>query len=131
YKFFVHRYIAFITFALNYRIQGLSVTGYHIVNISIHVANSILVYLLVLLTFKTQFMSNSSIKQHSGYIALFSSLIFASHPLQTEAVTSIFQRFASLVAFFHLLSLTAYIKSRQIAIREEQKGNGRYRHLFY
>src|SRR5208337_4870979 len=100
------------TFALNYRINGLAVTGYHIVNIAIHIANSILVYLLVLLTFRTPFMARSSIKQNSRHIAFFSALIFASHPLQTEAVTYVFQRFASLAAFFYLGSLTAYIKSR-------------------
>ncbi len=112
YSGLINRYIGYLTFALNYRIHGLSVTGYHIINIAIHIANSILVYFLVLLTFKTPFMASSSIKQHSRYIALFSSLLFASHPLQTEAVTYVFQRFASLMAFFYLLSLTAYIQSR-------------------
>ncbi len=112
YSGLINRYIGYLTFALDYRIHGLSVTGYHTVNIAIHIANSILVYLLVLLTFNTPFMSNSLTKQHSRYIALFSSMLFASQPLQTEAVTYVFQRFASLVAFFYLLSLTAYIQSR-------------------
>jgi len=57
YKFVMHRYIAFLTFALNCNIHGLSVPGYHIVNIAIHAANSILVYLFVLLTFKTPFFA--------------------------------------------------------------------------
>ena len=108
----INRYIGYLTFALNYKINGLSVTGYHIVNIAIHITSSILVYLLVLLTFRTPFFAESSIMQNSRYIAFFSSLLFAVHPLQTEAVTYIFQRFASLVAFFYLLSLTAYIQSR-------------------
>src|SRR5208337_5542535 len=87
YSSFINRYIGYLTFALNYRIHGLSVTGYHIVNIAIHIANSILVYFLVLLTFRTPFLVNSPLKQHSRYVAFFSSVLFACHPLQTEAVT--------------------------------------------
>ncbi len=136
YKFFVDRYVAFITFALNYRIHGLSVAGYHIVNIAIHIANSILVYLLVLLTFRTPFFKPVNGKEVKGeesdsqplnysrftihdsrpLIAFFSAALFAVHPLQTEAVTYVMQRFASLVAFFYLLSLVAYIHSRQKAV---------------
>ncbi len=133
YEFFVNRYIAFLTFALNYRIHGLSVAGYHIVNIAIHVANSILVYLLVLLTFRTPFFrgqgpgisgqesENGSQRQSlvpgtrsltPKLVAFFSAALFAVHPLQTEAVTYVMQRFASLVTFFYLLSLVAYIKFR-------------------
>jgi hypothetical protein len=48
---FKNRYIGFLTFALNYKIHGLDVTGYHIVNIIIHTVNALLVYWLVLLTF--------------------------------------------------------------------------------
>src|SRR5208337_1024109 len=139
YSSFITRYIGNLTFALNYRVHGLSVTGYHIVNIAIHIANSILVYFLVLLTFRTPFfliktdsgqagMMGSPESQklspylfcHSGLsgidsqslIAFFSAAIFAVHPLQTEAVTYVFQRLASLVTFFYLLSLVAYIKAR-------------------
>ncbi len=146
----ITRYVGYLTFALNYRINGLSVTGYHIVNIAVHIANSILVYFLILLTFRTPFFKtvkgeevkgekdvngewvNSELKPEQksftihdspftihgplsdsrSLIAFFSSLIFAVHPLQTEAVTYVFQRFASLAAFFYLLSLVMYIKSR-------------------
>ena len=131
YNFFISRYIPHLTFALNYRIHGLSVTGYHIVNIAIHIANAILVYLLVLLTFRTPFMSDSSLKQNARFVAFFSSLLFAAHPLQTGAVTYVMQRFASLAAFFYLLSLTAYIQSRLMANGERQKGKGGYRPLFF
>src|SRR5208283_5811064 len=93
YDALVQRYIGFLTFAIDYRIHGLSVTGYHIVNIAIHIANAVLVYLLVLLTFRTPFFEKSLLKQQSRYIAFFSSVLFAVHPLQTMAVTYVFQRF--------------------------------------
>ena len=40
------------------------------------------------------------------------------------------QRFASLAAFFYLLSLTAYIQSRLTSNAERQKGKAVYRPLF-
>ncbi len=152
YNFFKSRYIPYLTFALNYRINGLSVAGYHIVNIAIHMGCAILVYLLVLLTFRTPFFktvngeevkgekikagesgfnSRFTIRDSQSFIALLSSLLFAAHPLQTAAVTYVMQRFASLVAFFYLLSLTAYIYSRLMANDERQKGKGGYRPLFF
>lgn len=129
YNFFIARYVAHLTFALNYWLHGLSVPGYHIGNIAIHIANSLLVYLLVLLTFRTPFMEASSLSKHSRNIAFFSSLLFAAHPIQTAAVTYIMQRFASLAAFFYLLSLTMYIKAR---LRDVAAKHGRDRsRLFY
>ncbi|MBI5408914.1 MAG: hypothetical protein HZA14_06075, partial [Nitrospirae bacterium] len=100
YDSLINRFIGYLTFALNYKIHGLSVTGYHIVNIAIHLINAFLVYFLVILTFKTPNLKESSLKEKSPYIALFSALIFVSHPVQTEAVTYIFQRLASLTALF-------------------------------
>ena len=40
------------------------------------------------------------------------ALLFATHPLQTEAVTYISQRPASLMACCYILSLTFYLASR-------------------
>ena len=112
YGAFKSRYVGYLTFALNYKLNGLDVTCYHIFNITIHLLNAILVYFLVSLTFKTPFMQGSKLREQSQYIALFTGLLFVSHPIQTEAVTYIFQRLASLAAFFYLLSIVLYIKWR-------------------
>jgi len=146
YNYLILRYIGFLTFALNYKMHGFSVTGYHIVNIAIHVANSILVYFLVLLTCRTPYFNKTvdgqcikeeevKVKPFSRLtfhvsrplngsrplVAFFSAALFAVHPLQTMAVTYVFQRFASLVAFFYLLSLIFYIKARIEAVNSELK----------
>jgi tetratricopeptide (TPR) repeat protein len=123
------RYIGYFTFALNYKIHGLDVTGYHIFNITIHVLNALLVYLLVLLTFKTPFLDNSSFK--SEYIALFTGLLFVSHPVQTEAVTYIFQRFASLTTMFYLGSLVLYVKWRLIKDQPSNSSAAQQLHFSY
>jgi len=106
------RYIGFLTFALNYKFHGLQVTGYHIVNFVIHLFNALLVYLFVLYTFRTPFLNKSALRDYAGFIAFFSALLFAVHPLNTQAVTYIVQRLTSLAVFFYLLSVVLYIKWR-------------------
>jgi len=114
------RWSGFLTFAINYHLGGLNTFGYHILNISIHIFNSILVYWLVILTFKTPVLKDTATSIYSRHIALFSSLIFLSHPIQTQAVTYIVQRFTSLATFFYLLSLVMYINFR---LKAEQQCN--------
>ena len=48
-------------------------------------------------------------------IALFAALIFVAHPLQTQAVTYIAQRYTSLAAFFYLGAVLFYIKGRTLS----------------
>jgi hypothetical protein len=48
---------------------------------------------------------------------LFAALLFAVHPIQTQAVTYIVQRFASLAALFYLFALVTYIKFRLISLQ--------------
>ncbi len=112
YDTFKNRYIGYLTFALNYRIHGLDVAGYHVVNLFIHICTSILLYFLIMLTFNTPSLCNSAIKDYAGHIALLTALLFACHPLQTQAVTYIWQRVTSLCTMFYLLSFVAYIKWR-------------------
>lgn len=109
------RYLGQLTFALNYRLGGLNVFGYHIVNTVIHVCNALLVYLLVYLTFNTPRMNGATLKNRSAVgaaAALTACALFAAHPVQTEAVTYITQRMASLAAFFYLASIVLYIRWR-------------------
>lgn len=109
-----NRYIGYLTFALNYKLHGFNVAGYHVFNLAVHIANALLVYALVRLTFGTPLFNPPPIDRvpNAEGAALFSALLFVSHPVQTEAVTYIFQRLASLAAMFYLLSLVLYIKWR-------------------
>ncbi|MFA4828051.1 MAG: tetratricopeptide repeat protein [Thermodesulfovibrionales bacterium] len=120
------RYITFLTFALNYSLGGYNTFGYHIFNLIIHILNAILVYWLVVLTFSTPFFQTSvpepDARQHNHLIALFSGLLFISHPIQTQAVTYISQRFTSLATLFYLLSLVMYIKWRITIQSTESRG---------
>ncbi len=119
YNFNRNRFVGYLTFAMNYKFGKLDVIGYHVVNLVIHLTNAIFVYFLVLLTFNTPSMRSFSILQPRNHdpffkymIAFFSGLLFVSHPIQTQAVTYIYQRFASLTAMFYLLSVVMYAKAR-------------------
>jgi protein O-mannosyl-transferase len=173
------RLVGYLTLALNYHFGGPDVTGYHFVNLAIHVINGILVYFLVILTFETPYFKEHSAKsiEHGAtnedqrpkllpptsnlqpdagdqqspvnvqpsamgaayesrvpdpglrpfahdsrfLVALFAALLFVVHPVQTQAVTYIVQRFTSLAAMFYLLSIVFYIKGRQGARGEGRK----------
>jgi tetratricopeptide (TPR) repeat protein len=112
YELFRRRYVGYLTFAFNYRMHKLDVAGYHVVNLYIHIINALIVYWLVILTFKTPFLSSSTLKARSKQIALFAGLFFACHPVQTQAVNYIWQRVTLLATTFYVLSLVMYIKWR-------------------
>jgi tetratricopeptide (TPR) repeat protein len=92
-----------LSYALNWA-MGLGLFGFHLVNLLIHLGNSLLVLLLA------RNLTGPSARM--GGVTLFVALLFALHPIQTEAVTYIAGRSASLMAFFYLASLAAYIHGR-------------------
>ena len=106
------RFVTYLSTALNYHFNGLDIFGYHLFNLAIHLTSAVLVWWLTLLTFSTPAMKEDKITKHANLIALFAGLLFVSHPIQTEAVTYICQRAASMAALFYLASLCFYIKSR-------------------
>jgi hypothetical protein len=105
------RVFSYFTFAINYYFGEFNVFGYHLVNLIIHIASGIFLYWFLILTFNLPFL-----KERYGPIsykvALFTSLIFIVHPIQTQSVTYIVQRMSSMAGMFYLLSMVLYIKGR-------------------
>lgn len=106
------RFFTYATFWMNHKTGGLNPYGFHAVNLAIHFINSIFVYLLVKALCKTPLLKSSKLSARSPYIALLASALFAVHPVQTQAVSYVSQRFTSLVALFYLLTVIMYIKWR-------------------
>jgi len=111
------RYIGYLSFALNYHFGGLNPFGYHLVNVLIHAVNASIVFCLALLTFRTPVMRRYGAPSAAG-LAIAASLLFLAHPVQTQAVTYITQRFASLATLFYLLSLLLYLSARLLRVKE-------------
>lgn len=106
------RWFGLLTFSLNYLAGGLNPFGYHIANTAIHILTALSVYLFVRLTFRTPFFSNRDGLVSGRWFAFACALLFVAHPIQTQAVTYIVQRFASLATLLFMLSLDCYILAR-------------------
>jgi len=96
-----YRPITTLSFAANYAAGGLTLPGFHAVDVLIHVANALLVYGIILSLFKRRLFA--------GLVAM----LFAVHPVQTESVTGLFGRADELAALFVLLAFWSYIKAWQ------------------
>jgi tetratricopeptide (TPR) repeat protein len=124
------RRIADATFAFNYGLNGLSVTGYHIVNLVIHLATALLVFytmhsavLALNSSFNNTVQSDSNHKGMVQYFPFLVALFFVLHPLQTQAVTYIIQRYTSLATFFYLLAVLLFLNGRI----QVERGGSRFR----
>lgn len=111
------RFFTYLSLAFNYRLHQLSLSGYHIFNMVIHLGAAVLVsWLALLLLSAPAVKKDAPVAWHAKLISLLAGLIFVAHPIQTQAVTYIIQRTASLAAFFYLLSVCLYLKARLIQI---------------
>lgn len=110
-RYFGTRIVGFATLALNYRFSGLDVAGYHLVNLVVHVANAILLFAIMVTLGR---MCGCEGKRNDTFVAaaLLAGLLFAVHPVQTQAVTYVKQRFASLAALFYLSGFLCYLRFR-------------------
>ncbi len=106
------RFLGDLSFALSYRLFGDEPVGYHAVNVAIHLANALLVFWVAVSLLRTDQIRRALPARRGTAVALLASLLFAVHPLQTQAVTYIAQRYASLAAAFFLLATGAYVRFR-------------------
>jgi tetratricopeptide (TPR) repeat protein len=100
------------SFALNYAFGGTSVSGYHALNLVIHILAALTLFGIVWRTLLQPSLSKRFGAVAQG-LALATAIIWAVHPLQTEAVTYISQRSESLMGLFYLLTLYCFIRGTE------------------
>lgn len=83
--------------AIDYKIGGGRPFTFHITNAALHAACSVLVFLLIFLIF------------NDISVAFGTAIIFALHPVQTQAVTYIAGRADPMYSFFTLFSLIGFV----------------------
>jgi tetratricopeptide (TPR) repeat protein len=105
-----------LSLAANYAVGGVSVWGYHALNIAIHWVAGLALFGIVRRTLMR------SAHPAASEIAFFSALLWTLHPLQTESVTYVVQRAESLMGMFYLLTLYCFIRC--------VGANGRAQHLW-
>jgi tetratricopeptide (TPR) repeat protein len=91
------------TFALNYAISGDNVWSYHALNIIIHILAAMTLWGIIRRTLINMKATDRYGPSVPAWIALGCTLIWALHPLQTQAVTYLSQRCESLMGLFFLL----------------------------
>ncbi|XP_021183889.2 protein O-mannosyl-transferase Tmtc3 [Helicoverpa armigera] len=95
-----YRPLTVLTFRWNYAIHGLQPAGYHLVNLLLHALVSLLYY-RVCAMFLPEFAS---------FVA---AILFAVHPIHTEAVTGVVGRAEMLSSLFFLGALLCYARASQ------------------
>ena len=91
--------LTMLSLALNYSVSGLNAGSYHVVNLVIHLLNTLLVFKLA-----------SRLSNQNNFIAFTTALLFGIHPMHVESVAWIAERKDVLYAFFFLLGLISYLK---------------------
>jgi Tfp pilus assembly protein PilF len=88
--------LVFTVFRLEYKLWGLNPAGYHIVNILLHIANVILLWVIL--------------RGLALPGAWFASALFAVHPVQVESVAWVTELKNVLMCFFFFLSFLVWLK---------------------
>lgn len=107
----LYRPLSYLSFGLNYRLDGLNVLGFHVLNFIIHYLSAVFLFLLLFNTMKLP-----RLKDEYGQIAypaaLLATFLWAVHPVWVTSVSYIVQRMTSMAAMFYILSLYLYLKAR-------------------
>lgn len=98
-RFTQTRPLTYLTFWANYSLGGESPGGFHAVNLAVHLISSVLLW---------SCLSRLVIRQ----AALIAAMIFALHPVQTEAIAYVFARGTLLATMFCIAALYAWIRGR-------------------
>lgn len=94
------------SYLLNW-LMGSATWPFHLTNLFIHLANTLLVWQIAHRYILQQWQREALFS-----VPFFAALLFALHPVQTEAVSYISGRSASLMTFFYLAALLAYVDGR-------------------
>ncbi len=98
-----------LTLALNYRFGGLDPAGYHLFNLLLHVLAAAVLASLVTRTLQLGYFGGRW-DGAAWPLSLAVTLVWALHPLNTEAVVYVTQRTELLGAFFYLTTLWASLR---------------------
>jgi tetratricopeptide (TPR) repeat protein len=104
------RPILILSLALNYAVGEMDPTGYHVVNLCVHVLAALTLYGIARRTFRSRGLPGRY-TDSADALAFAIALLWIAHPLATQAVTYVIQRAESLMALFYLLTLYCAIRS--------------------
>ena len=101
--------LTWLSHMLDCRLYGLNPAGSHLTNLAFHIANTVLLFLL---------LHNVTARL---WPSAFTALLFAIHPMHVESVAWVSERKDVLSAFFFLLTLLAYARYVELAKTRSSK----------
>jgi hypothetical protein len=104
------RPLPYLTFAIDKSLWGNRPFGYHITNLLVHVIAALAVFELARVTLLSPRLK-SRWGDRAVPLAMMIAMVWAVHPLQTQAVTYVYQRIESMAGMFCLVSLAAYARA--------------------
>lgn len=104
------RTVGYLTFDVQNTVHGGWLPGYHFVNIAIHIAASVCLFWLIYLTI-VKSPACRRLVPAAVAIGAMAALIFELHPLQTQSVTYLYQRFESLMGALVIASMLLFCHS--------------------
>ncbi len=106
------RPIPSLSVAINYALGGLDPLGYHLFNTATHLAAVLVLWGILRRTFSNPVLG-PYLGRSAPFLAFGITMIWAVHPLQTEAVTYVIQRTELLMGLFYLLTLYCAVRAWQ------------------
>ena len=104
------RPILILSLALNYAAGKMDPTGYHVVNLCVHLLAALTLYGIARRSFRSRALPGRY-ADSADALGFAVALLWIAHPLATQAVTYVIQRAESLMALFYLLTLYCAIRS--------------------
>lgn len=104
------RPLPYLSFAIDRAIWSVRPFGYHLTNLVIHVIAAVALFDLVRLALLSPRLGGRW-ADRAVPLAMVIAMIWAVHPLQTQAVTYIYQRIESLTGMFSLVALAAFAEA--------------------
>ncbi len=98
-----------LSLALNYHFGQLDPVGYHAFNVVVHVLGAMLLWGIVRRTLRLEFFGQR-FERTASALATLVALVWALHPLQTEAVEYVTQRTELMVGFCYLATIYASLR---------------------
>jgi tetratricopeptide (TPR) repeat protein len=116
--------LAWLSLAVDHAVWGMNPTGYHLTNLLLHLANTALVFLLVIrLARRARRDAAWGEGENPVYLAAaLATLLFAVHPLRVESVAWVTERRDVLSSFFLLLTLLFYFRAQTASDADGKRG---------
>jgi tetratricopeptide (TPR) repeat protein len=109
-----------LSFAINYQFSQLHPAGYHAANAIIHFLTAMLLWAIVRRTLRLPYFAGR-FEAVAGWLAFAVALIWALHPLQTEAVIYATQRTELMMALFYLATVYCSLRYWASTSHEPQR----------